>query len=61
MKKINAILGGTTVLCIDVLETPDGFMVLFEDEYLDDDNGDNCWDTFADAMDVLKAQLQVTK
>jgi hypothetical protein len=50
----------TTVLCIDVLETPNGFMVLFEDEYLDDDNGDNCWDTFAEAMAVLKLQLEVT-
>jgi hypothetical protein len=50
----------TTVLCIDVLETSNGFMVLFEDEYLDDDNGDNCWDTFAEAMAVLKLQLEVT-
>jgi len=50
----------TTILCIDVLETSNGFMVLFEDEYLDDDNGNNCWDTFAEAMAVLKLQLEVT-
>jgi len=61
MKKINSITLGHTALCIDVLETPDGFMVLFEDEYLDDDNGDNCWDSFGEAISVLKAQLEVTK
>ena len=59
--KVNEMIGGTTVLCIDVLETSNGYMVLFEDEYLDDDNGDNCWDTFAEAMAVLKLQMEVTK
>ena len=50
-----------TVLCIDVMETPSGFMVLFEDEYLQDDEGYISWDTFTEAMTVLKTKLEVTK
>jgi hypothetical protein len=49
-----------TVLCIDVMQTPNGFMVLFEDDYLQDDEGNIGWDTFAEAMTVLKAKLEVT-
>jgi hypothetical protein len=48
------------VLCIDVIETPQGFKILFEDEFLEDDNGAECWKTFAEAIEVLKAQLEVT-
>ena len=58
--KANEMRGGATVLCIDVMETSNGYMVHFEDEYLEDDNGDNCWNTFAVAMAVLKLQLEVT-
>lgn len=58
--KVNEMIGGTTVLCVDILETSSGYMVLFDDEYLEDDNGDNCWNTFAEAMAVLKLQLEVT-
>ena len=59
--KVNEMVGGTTALCIDILETSSGYMVLFEDEYLDDDNGDNCWNTIDDAIAVLKLQLEATK
>lgn len=58
--KVNEMIGGTTVLCVDILETSNGYMVLFDDEYLEDDSGDNCWNTFAEAMAVLKLQLEVT-
>ena len=58
--RANEMRSGYCVLAIDILETSNGYMVLFDDEYLDDDNGDNCWDTFAAAMAVLKLQLEVT-
>ena len=58
--KANEMTSGYGVLAIDILETSNGYMVLFEDEYLEDDNGDNCWNTFAEAMAVLKLQLEVT-
>lgn len=58
--KANEMTSGYGVLAIDILETSNGYMVLFDDEYLEDDNGDNCWDTFAEAMAVLKLQLEVT-
>lgn len=59
--KANEMTSGYGVLAIDILETSNGYMVLFDDEYLEDDNGDNCWDTFAKAMAVLKLQLEVTE
>jgi hypothetical protein len=58
--KANEMTSGYGVLAIDILETSNGYMVLFDDEYLEDDNGDNCWNTFAEAMAVLKLQLEVT-
>lgn len=58
--KVSEMTSGYNVLAIDILETSNGFMVLFDDEYLEDDNGDNCWGTFAEAMAVLKLQLEVT-
>ena len=58
--KANETTSGLGVLAIDIIETSNGFMVLFDDEYLEDDNGNNCWSTFAEAMAILKLQLEVT-
>jgi hypothetical protein len=57
--KVNNITRGEAVLCIDVLETSNGFMALVDDEYIEDSNGDNCWRTFPEAMTVLKQKLEV--
>ena len=50
-----------TSLAIDVMETKHGYMVLFEDDYLKDAKGNNCWTSWADAIAVLRAKLEVTK
>jgi hypothetical protein len=50
-----------TSLAIDVMKTSEGFMVLFEEDYLEDANGDNCWTSWAKAIAVLRAKLEVTK
>lgn len=58
--KANEMTSGLGVLAIDIIETLNGYMVLFDDEYLEDDNGNNCWSSFAEAMAILKLQLEVT-
>jgi hypothetical protein len=50
-----------TSLAIDVMETKRGYMVLFAEDYLEDAKGDNCWTSWADALAVLRAKLEVTK
>ena len=38
-----------------IFATDDGFMAYDHDcdEYLDDENGDNCFDTYSDAMQLI--------
>jgi hypothetical protein len=50
-----------TSLAIDVMKTSEGFMVLFEEDYLEDANGDNCWTSWTKAIAVLRAKLEQTK
>ena len=42
-----------------ILETDDGFMVQNRStgEYLEDDQGNNCFDVFSNANDLLEAQF----
>ena len=46
-----------SVLSIDVIKTGNGFMVLYDDDYLTDKNGDNTWDTFYEAMCQLENKM----
>lgn len=47
----------TTILAIDIMETSQGYMVLFEDDYLTNEEGDNVFDTYLDALQALKDRL----
>jgi len=46
-----------TILSIDVQKTSNGYMVLYNDDYLEDKNGDNTWDTFYEAMCQLENKM----
>jgi hypothetical protein len=46
-----------SVLSIDVIKTSNGFMVLYDCDYLEDKNGDNTWDTLYKAMCVLENRM----
>ena len=50
-----------TSLAIDVMKTKHGFMVLFEEDYLEDAEGNNCWTSWTKAIAVLRAKLEQTK
>jgi hypothetical protein len=45
------------VLSIEIIKTPLGFMVVYDDDYLEDKNGDNTWDTFYEAMCQLENKM----
>jgi hypothetical protein len=60
-RHLNFSPSSVTSLAIDVMETKHGFMVLFAEDYLEDAKGDNCWTSWADALAVLRAKLEVTK
>lgn len=60
-RHLNFSPSSVTSLAIDVMKTSEGFMVLFEEDYLEDANGDNCWTSWTKAIAVLRAKLEVTK
>ena len=60
-RQINFTPTSFTSLAIDVMKTSEGFMVLFEEDYLEDAKGDNCWTSWAKAIAVLRAKLEQTK
>jgi len=60
-RHLNFSPSSVTSLAIDVMQTKHGYMVLFEEDYLEDAEGNNCWTLWADALAVLRAKLEVTK
>ena len=60
-RHLNFSPSSVTSLAIDVMQTKHGYMVLFEEDYLVDVEGNNCWTSWADALAVLRAKLEVTK
>ena len=46
---------------IHVIKTNDGWMVEFNDEYVEDKNGDNLWDSVVDAIAALQNEIGVRK
>lgn len=51
----------TNLMDIHVIKTNDGWMVECNDEYVEDANGDNLWDSVVDALAALKDHIQVQK
>jgi len=60
-RQLNFTPASVTSLAIDVMQTKHGYMVLFEEDYLTDAKGDNCWTSWADALAVLRAKLEGIK
>ena len=47
----------TTLIAIDVMETPQGYKVLFEDNFLTDSTGNEVFKTFKQAIKALQETL----
>jgi hypothetical protein len=47
------------LMTIRVITTPKGWMIDQNDNFIVDDEGNNCWDDLSDALAALRSGLEV--